>query len=179
MQTFEEIVAKHMGLMYTASSKYYKSESDREDLIQDTMLRAYKYYDKFEQGTSFKNWICRIMKNVFINQYQRNKMIERKSIGLPIMGTEGGLMGEVGFTHFSAKYLSDEVTHALDKISDEHRNILIALVEEDLEYKDLADKFSIPLGTVMSKLCRARKNARALLLDYARENYQIGYQEVC
>ncbi len=148
-----------------------RNERDAEDLTQDTLIRAFKNFDKFEQGTNCKAWLCRIMTNEFISQYrhsQRERMCldrqEELDENHPDM--RDIYYPDEDFCENSEDF-SDEVSHALRHVPEDFRAIVIMADLQEQSYKEIADKLSIPIGTVMSRLFRGRQILRKKLEDYA------------
>lgn len=158
--------------------RYTRNASDAEDLAQDTMMRAYGAWDRFEAGTNCRAWLFRILTNSFISGYRRNKRHQRFT-------HENGddastaLYGEVGQRCVApdrkliAESLGDEVSTALNSLADDYRQVVEMADLGGDRYKDIANKLGLPIGTVMSRLFRARRQLETLLADYARRDYGI------
>jgi RNA polymerase sigma factor (sigma-70 family) len=176
MKSFEDLVHSNMKLIYSFSSKFCRTAEDRDDLVQETLLRAHTFFNKYEQGTNFNGWVFTIMRNIYLTNYGRKKRDR-----LRVSGANGTFVRETFFEResepkFDMEMLSDEVTFALSEIRKDYVDVLIALVEDDLEYKEISEKLSIPVGTVMSRLFRAKNYARKSLADYAQQHYKISYR---
>jgi RNA polymerase sigma-70 factor (ECF subfamily) len=156
-----------------------RSMDDAEDLLQETYLKAYKYYERFAEGTNFKAWLFKIMKNTFINSYRRRKLqpskvdfdevqegleetlIERAqdSNPDPEIGAMGGEMDR-------------EVRDALVSLPHDYKMVVLLADLQGFSYKDIADILAVPVGTVMSRLYRGRRMLERSLLSYGkRYNY--------
>ncbi len=180
-EAFEKVALQYMDLLYSSALRMTRNVVEAEDLVQDTYLRAYRFFDKFEEGTNFKAWIFRIMTNSFINKYRRKKRgpqevdLEKVSFLIeddePFKEPEGLDAYETESYH---QMFDDDVNRALDKLSDNFRQILIMADVEGLSYKEIATKVKIPIGTVMSRLFRGRQMMQRLLRGYARRR---GYVE--
>ncbi len=153
-----------------------RSIEDSEDLVQDTYLRAFKYYERFKDGTNLRAWLFRIMKNVFINSY-RKKLRTAK-----VVSTEGGEDGarraELPATGSDPEQiclnsmLDPEVRNGLMGLAEEYRTVIVLSDIEGYSYSEIADLEGIPLGTVMSRLYRGRRMLERSLLSFARRyNY--------
>jgi RNA polymerase sigma-70 factor, ECF subfamily len=176
---FEEIAFAHMDSLYSTALRMTRNAEEAEDLVQDTYLRAYRFFDKFEEGTNFKAWIFKILTNTFINKY-RKKVRTPQSVQLDKV--EFGLESEddskaegewVGFdeAHYEGIF-DDEVKAAMAQLSEEFRIVIILADIEGFSYKDIADMIDRPIGTVMSRLFRGRRVLQRVLEKYAlREGY--------
>ncbi|MBX3272637.1 MAG: sigma-70 family RNA polymerase sigma factor [Sandaracinaceae bacterium] len=173
-EEFEREALKHLDALYGAALRYTRSPSDAEDLVQDAFVRAYRFYDRFEPGTNMKAWLFRILTNTFINKYRR-KSRERKAL-------EGSFAEPVGdgvMSRAAMRCLTDpvseaqrslihrEIQDALDALPDEYRMMIVLADIEELSYKEIADALGCPIGTVMSRLHRARKKMQKRLVAQA------------
>jgi RNA polymerase sigma-70 factor (ECF subfamily) len=167
-KSFESLALPHMDSLYRYALYMSGDKNDAEDLVQDTYLRAYKFFDKFEKGTDCRAWLFRIMRNTFINKFRHDKRsppvlsmsdIAEDKLELPMApNTEIGIV-EDGF--------SDEVYHAIAEIPEMFRTVVLLADVEDLSYKEIASAIGHPIGTVMSRLHRGRRMLRQSLGKYA------------
>ncbi len=173
-QDFEALALTHLDSLYASALRLTKNERDAEDLVQDTCMRAYRFFDKFERGTNIKAWLFRILTNTFINRYRR-KVKERSA-------TEGPEQEAVQALFFSQdatdqannperflfdRLLSDDVLRAIDSLPIDFRMVVILADLQEFSYKEIADILGCPVGTVMSRLFRGRKQLQKMLRDYA------------
>jgi RNA polymerase sigma-70 factor, ECF subfamily len=171
---FEQEAMQHIDSLYATALRLTRSPSDAEDLVQDTLLKAYRFYDKFEAGTNLKAWLLKIETNTFINRYRR-KARERKVFdGASAEPVGEGVMSRSamrGLTHAiddaQRGLLAREIQGALDSLPHEHRLMVVLADIEELSYKEIADIVGCPIGTVMSRLHRARKSMQQRLIDQA------------
>ncbi len=171
---FEQEAMEHIDSLYATALRLTRSPSDAEDLVQDTLLKAYRFYDKFEAGTNLKAWLLKIETNTFINRYRR-KARERKVFdGASAEPVGEGVMSRAamrGLTHpiddAQRGLLAKEIQDALDSLPHEHRLMVVLADVEELSYKEIADIVGCPIGTVMSRLHRARKSMQQRLLAQA------------
>lgn len=171
---FESTALIHIDSLYRFALNMSGNEADAEDLVQDTYLKAYKFFDKFEPGTNCKAWLIKILRNTFINTIRRGKgskymvrmqELEENGIELPSnFSTEHEIFGDL---------MDDDITAAMDALSPEFRNTILLSDVEGLSYKEIAEITDCPIGTVMSRLHRARRLLRERLSSYAA---QYGYQ---
>ena len=171
----------NMQSLYAMALKLTHNERDAEDLVQDTMIKAYDHFDSFEDGTNCRAWLFRILTNTFINKYRRKQRelsyienaISESRDAAPVNTPETELsLLETEIQRAFFYGLSDEVLNALNTISEDFKSIVVMADVEEQSYKEIADKLDIPIGTVMSRLCRGRRLLRNLLTGYAE---QCGY----
>ena len=173
-EEFEREALKHLDALYGAALRLTRSASDAEDLVQDSFVKAYRFYDRFEPGTNMKAWLFRILTNTFINKYRRSTR-ERKVLE----GREAEPVGEGVMSRAAMRTLTDpvseahrriitaEIQEALDSLPEDYRVMIVLADVEELSYKEIAAIVGCPIGTVMSRLHRARKKMQRRLLDQA------------
>ena len=173
---FEREALPHLSALYAAALRMTRNEKDAEDLVQEALLRAYRFFDTFEAGTNCKAWLFRILTNVFCNQYRDRErenviMNEAESSTANLEQFLGGAGGD-GRDIESAllgRMVSADVERALAAVPSDFRMAVILADLEDFSYKEIAEIMGTPLGTVMSRLHRGRRQLRELLTDYATE----------
>ncbi len=173
-QEFEALALAHLDSLYASALRLTKNERDAEDLVQDTCMRAYRFFDKFERGTNIKAWLFRILTNTFINRYRR-KVKERAATEGPEQEAVQALFFSQDATDQASnperflfdRLLSDDVLRAIDSLPIDFRMVVILADLQEFSYKEIADILSCPVGTVMSRLFRGRKLLQNMLRDYA------------
>ena len=173
---FEREVMPHLQALYGVALRMTKSEGDAEDLVQDTMLRAYRFWDGFEAGSNCRAWLMRILTNVFRNRY-RERAREQEILGeaetsAANLGQFQGAAPRDAESALFGRMLSRDVETALATLPAEFRLPVILADLEDLSYKEIADIMECPAGTVMSRLYRGRRMLQKQLSDYARQASQ-------
>jgi len=175
---FEGSALPHVHSLHSVAMKLTRRRQEAEDLVQETLLRAYRFYDRYEAGTNIRAWLFKIMRNLFINRYRRN---QREPQEVDLGGTEetldavirkSGVAGHGTPTPeqaFFAGTLDDEIERALADLPEEYRMVLLLSSMEDLSYKEIAEVLDCPIGTVMSRLHRARRMMQASLMQYAAD----------
>ena len=168
---FEELVRPHVDALYRTALRMKGDAAAAEDVVQETFLKAWKNLHRFERGTNFKAWIFTILTNAVINDY-------RRASRAPAMLTDFSEVepaGPVETPHLTADdvaglgdRLGDPAKRALDRVPAEFRLVFLLATLEDMSYKDIAAMLGIPMGTVMSRLFRARTILREELADFAR-----------
>ncbi len=174
---FEALALKHLDPIYSAALRLTKNERDAEDLVQDTFLRAYRFFDKFERGTNIKAWLFKILTNTFINRYRR-RVKERTAVE----GSERETVHERFLSRDATDYaanpeqylfdrlLSDDILAAVDSLPLDFRLVVILADLQEFSYKEIAEILGCPVGTVMSRLYRGRKLLQKMLSQYAMES---------
>jgi RNA polymerase sigma-70 factor, ECF subfamily len=177
-QDFDSIIVPHMSALKNFALKMTNDMDDADDLLQDTLLKAFRFFDKFEKGTNAKAWLFQIMKNSFINNYRKNAKSPDKIDYEDIQNFYENIKAdEVKTTHFQgdafSDILDDDLANALAVLPDDFRTIVFLSDIEGYSYEEIADFIDCPIGTVRSRLHRARKMLYALLFQYAQENGYI------
>ena len=172
---FEREALPHLSALYAAALRMTRNEKDAEDLVQDALLRAYRFFDTFQAGTNCKAWLFRILTNVFCNNYrdrEREHVILTEAESSPANLEQfvgGGLDGRDTETALLGRMVSADVEKALAAVPADFRMAVILADLEDFSYKEIAEIMECPAGTVMSRLFRGRKILQGLLHDYAVE----------
>ena len=172
---FERQALVHLDAMYGAAYRLTRNPRDAEDLVQDALLRAYRFWDSFQQDSNCKAWLLRIVTNTFINEYQRRKR-SREVLDAATSeqsATDGVLVhAEANDKQSPEKAMllssvSDDVQRALEQLPDDFRTAVILCDMQGLSYKEIAEIMECPVGTVMSRLFRGRKLLAAALREFA------------
>jgi len=177
-EEFEETALEYLTPLFNLALNLTRNRKDAEDLVQETYLRAYRFFGSYQPGTQIKAWLFRILRNTFINRYRAQKVrpdeVDFSKVELSYervvdeqflqanrpVSPEDALMNGV---------LDEEIETAMARLPEEYRSVVILALVEDLSYKEIAAALSIPLGTVMSRLHRGRKLLQGHLLEYAKK----------
>ncbi|HEU5290059.1 MAG TPA: sigma-70 family RNA polymerase sigma factor [Cyclobacteriaceae bacterium] len=175
---FDNEFMPHINSMYNFAYRLTFDEDDAKDLVQDTYLKAFRFIDSFQQGTNAKAWLFRILKNSFINDYRKKKKepakvdyqevetfynsedVDRQITPDLRVETLQNLMG-------------DEISNALNSLDVDFRTVIILCDLEGFKYDEMAKILDIPIGTVRSRLHRARNLLKEKLSEYAKK---MGYK---
>jgi RNA polymerase sigma-70 factor, ECF subfamily len=174
---FDSEVLPYIDTLYANALRLTRGKADAEDLVQDTVLRAFRFFDRFERGTNIKAWLLRIQYNTFVNRYRRStrerdikESMSLQPVGEDVVSRDAlrALTDPVGAA--LRPLIAGELEAALAMLPDDHRMVVVLADVEELSYKEIAEVLGCPIGTVMSRLHRARRTLRAKLLDYAQEH---------
>lgn len=173
-EEFEKEAIPHMDALYNFALKMTGDEDDADDLVQETYLKAFRFFDKFEKGTNCKAWLFRIMKNSYINDYRKQVKEPNKVDYEDVQNFYENIKSdEVESKHYEqdvfSNLLDDEISKAITELPEDFRTVIILSDIEGFTYDEIADFVDIPVGTVRSRLHRARKMLYSQLYDYAKE----------
>jgi RNA polymerase sigma-70 factor (ECF subfamily) len=172
---FEQTALPHLDVLYGAAYRLTRNPRDAEDLVQDVMLRAYRFWDSFEKDSNCKAWLFRILTNTFINHYQKKKR-SREVLSAAVAeqsATDGVLVHEGAASQRDPEgllldhTLSDDVARALEELPADFRVAVVLCDVEGFSYKEIADIVGCPVGTVMSRIHRGRRLLKNALHDFA------------
>lgn len=174
---FEEEFLPHADALTNFAYYLSQDEADSEDLVQDTFIKAYKAAESYQLGTNSKAWLFRIMKNTFINEYKRRKRrgqtVDYEEIITYHDEEDSPLTSYTDLrTEIFGSMMGDEMMIAINELPIDYRTILILCYVEEFQYEELAAIFEIPIGTVRSRLARARALLKEKLHHYASD---LGY----
>lgn len=171
---FEAEALPHMDVLYNFALRTTGNEDDARDLLQETYLKAYRFWDKYEKGTNIRAWLFRIMKNSYINRYRKETRepdtvdyadVENFYDSIRAESTDTNDLQEKLF----GGLLGDEVTSALKSLPEDFRTVVILCDIEGLTYEEIAEFIDRPIGTVRSRLHRGRKLLQGRLFEYAKQ----------
>lgn len=165
---FSHMVNKHTSELRKFAMKYTNNHHDAKDLMQDTMLKALKYYEQFEEGTNIRGWLFTIMRNTFINNFRRDTRTNR------LMSQEtdtDALQPALIFMDNSSenKIVREDITKALKNLS-QHHSIAFIRFFEGYKYREIASELDIPIGTVKTRIHEARRLLKKGLHVYRNGN---------
>jgi RNA polymerase sigma-70 factor (ECF subfamily) len=168
---FEALVTPWLDGLYAAALRLTRHEGNAEDLVQDTVMRAWRFFDRFERGTNFRAWLFKILTNTFINGYRRSTRerslqdeSERQSVEAQLFSPDATDEAANPEDSMLARVMRDDVLKAIDGLPIDFRMVVILADLQEFSYKEIAEVLDIPVGTVMSRLFRGRKALQRALL---------------
>ena len=179
MWDFSSGALPYRDQLFKSALRMTRSVEDAEDLLQETYLKAYKYYARFSEGTNFKAWLFKIMKNTFINSYRKKKLQPPKvDFDEVHEGLEETLLDAANKSQADpeatvlAIEMDHEVKQTLLELPHDYKLVVLLADLEGFSYKEIAGILEVPVGTVMSRLYRGRRMLERALLSYGtRYNY--------
>lgn len=177
VQVFENEFMPHIDSMYNFAYKLTFDEDEAKDLVQDTYMKAFRFINSFLEGTNAKAWLYRILKNSFINDYRKKSKqpskVDYQEVEQYYNSEDTISSATVDLRVESTKdMIGDEITNALNSLAVDFRTVIILCDLEGFTYEEMAKILDIPIGTVRSRLHRARNLMREKLNTYA---YSMGY----
>lgn len=168
-QEFEKVVLVHLNTLYHAALSMTRKEEEAKDLVQETCIKAYRFFHRFERGTNCKAWLLTILRNTYINRYRKQ---QREPLMLDLQEMRDLLQDKQQTTPEGKIYedesrlrflVHDEVKRALDNLLPEFRLVVIMADMEGYSYREIAQVLECPIGTVMSRLHRGRRLLKRIL----------------
>ncbi|HEX4124799.1 MAG TPA: sigma-70 family RNA polymerase sigma factor [Tepidisphaeraceae bacterium] len=183
VQQFEKLALAETDVLYRVACRLTGSTERAGDLVQETFLRALRSRDGFDlQEHGIRPWLIRIMHNIHLTQAERQRrepvLMDVQSIGSDGQDGQtgargdggGGGAGDWGSAPFAADFfqnIDEKLLHALESLPSEYRVVLLLWSVEEMSYREIADAVNVPIGTVMSRLHRARRRLAAMLQEFA------------
>lgn len=174
---FEEAALPHREQLLAAALRYTRNRADAEDLLQETFSRALAAWPRFKVGSNCRAWLFRILTNTFISGYRKKRRYDRfaHETGDACVAAfygedferEGNPQDQV------IEGLGDETLRALGELGPDYLDVIVRADLGGVRYRDIAKELRIPIGTVMSRLFRARRQLEASLRDFAAADYGI------
>ena len=173
---FEHEALQHLDALYRTALRMTRNPSDAEDLVQDALVRAYRFYDRFEPGTNFRAWLFKILTNTYINSYRRKQGRPQES---SLEDTEDFFLYNQLSSDASERVTdvedtvldrlgADAIQRAIDQLPPQFRTTVQLADVEGLSYAEVAEATGVAKGTVMSRLFRGRRLLQRALWDQAR-----------
>lgn len=170
-RAFESTVLAHADSLFGAALRLTRSRAEAEDLVQETLVRAYRFWASFRPGSSVRAWVFTILRNTFITRYHRQGRERALAEGLE---QEFAAVGEAPIAAppspeaaTSQLHLREEIDAALQRLPPDYRMAVVLADIEGLSYKEIAEAMECPIGTVMSRIHRGRRQLHSLLYRHA------------
>jgi RNA polymerase sigma-70 factor, ECF subfamily len=173
LERFEAEVLPHLDRLYSAALRYTRDPTDAEDLVQESMAKAYRSFHQYRPGTNLKAWLYRILHTTYISIYRKAQRRPQESLQEELddysfydeIARSGGPSAE---REVLESFTADEVKQALADLPESFRVAVYLADVEGFAYKEIAEIMDTPVGTVMSRLHRGRKALQKALSEYAR-----------
>lgn len=174
--SFQEEAFVHSDSLYRTALRMTRNADDAADLVQETMVKAYRFWDRYEKGSNARAWLYKIMTNIFINSY-RSKSRAPQTVAYEDID-DNFLFGQLADIapaanpeeQFFAKVFDDDVKKAIEELPEDFRVVVILSFLDGFSYQEIADIAGLNIGTVKSRLHRGRKLLQKSLWDYAQRN---------
>lgn len=177
-----------MGLMsslYSAAMRMTRNPADAEDLVQETYLRAYRGYEGFKAGTNLKAWMYRILTNAYLNDYRKKQRRPAETDLETVedlylyrrLGPDAGKLGRSVEDELAGLFVDHEVKQAVEGLPDHYRIPILLADVEGFAYAEIAEILDVPIGTVMSRLHRGRKQLQKRLYSFAERRRLLPDEE--
>jgi RNA polymerase sigma-70 factor, ECF subfamily len=179
-QRFDREMIPHMDMLYSYAVYMTGDRDEASDLLQETFLKAFRFFDKFEAGTNAKAWLYRIMRNTYINEYRRVKRLPNiveydEQVSHYQMVNPETIGADDIRKKIDGEMFDDDIAGAIASLPEKFKSVVILRDVEDLPYEEIAAALEIPIGTVRSRLHRARVLLFGALKDYAKtRGYAVG-----
>lgn len=177
-EDFEEEIVPHLDALYNFALRLTSDPNDAEDLVQDTIVKAYRFFSSYEKGTNAKAWLFRILKNSYINNY-RKKSKQPNQVDYDEVATfyetiraERTDTSDLENRMFR-ELIDDDISQALEELPEDFRTVVLLCDVEGFTYEEIANMLDVPIGTIRSRLHRGRNLLKAQLMEYAQKR---GYQ---
>jgi RNA polymerase sigma-70 factor (ECF subfamily) len=179
---FEREAIPHMHLLYNYALRMTANPDDAGDLVQETYLKAYRFWDKYEKGTNIRAWLFRILKNSYINRYRKESKEPETVDYEDVQNFYSTLRSDISDPNdlqekIFGGLLEDDVARALESLPEDFRTVVILCDIEGLTYEEIAEFVDSPIGTVRSRLHRGRRMLRAKLFEYARKRGYVTHSD--
>jgi RNA polymerase sigma-70 factor (ECF subfamily) len=173
---FEQEAMQHLDALYRTALRMTRNQQDAEDLVQETYLRAFRFFDKFQPGTNLRAWLFKILTNTYINRYRKqateprvDSLDDSEEFALyhhldTEAASRGGSVEAQALDHFA----EEDIKAAIEKLPPQFRMAVVLADVEGFSYNDIAEITGVKKGTVMSRLFRGRRLLQRALIDQAK-----------
>ncbi|HZO26783.1 MAG TPA: sigma-70 family RNA polymerase sigma factor [Chloroflexota bacterium] len=173
---FEREVMQHLDALYRTALRMTRNPQDAEDLVQETMLRAFRFLDRFEPGTNLRAWLFKILTNTYINRYRKasseprvDSLDDSEELSLyRYLDNEAASRGGSVEAQVLDRFAEQDIKTAIEALPPQYRITVLLADVEGFSYNDIAEITNVKKGTVMSRLFRGRRLLQKALVDQAR-----------
>lgn len=176
---FDEEILPHMDALYNFALRLTSDPNDAEDLVQDTIVKAYRFFSSYEKGTNAKAWMFRILKNSFINNYRKTSKKPSQVDFDEVSSYYESIRAERTETSdlenlIFREMMDDDLSNALTCLPEDFRTVVLLCDVEGYTYEEIANMLDVPIGTIRSRLHRGRNLLKTELLEYAKKRGYTG-----
>lgn len=176
---FNEEIIPHLDAMYNFALRLTTDPNDAEDLVQDTIVKAYRFFSSYEKGTNAKAWLFRILKNSYINNYRKQSKKPNHVDYDEVSTFYESVRAEQTDTSdledlMYREMMDDEMSKALARLPEDFRTVVLLCDVEGFTYEEIANMLDVPIGTIRSRLHRGRNLLKDELVNYAdKRGYDV------
>lgn len=179
-KVFEEELLPHANALKTFAFHLTYNEEEANDLVQETYFKAYRFIEKYQEGTNAKAWLFKILKNAYINEYRKKSKrptkVDYEEVAAYHDSDSERITGYMDLREDIFQYMmGDEVTMAINALPLDFRTVILLCDIEGFTYEEIARIIDVPIGTIRSRLFRARNLLKEKLKKYAED---IGYKDI-
>ena len=173
-EDFQEEIIPHLDAMYNFALRLTSDPNDAEDLVQDTIVKAFRFFSSYEKGTNAKAWLFRILKNSYINKYRKQSKqpsqvdYDEVSSFYETIRADRTDTSDLEDRMFR-ELIDDDISNALEELPEDFRTVVLLCDVEGFTYEEIANMLDVPIGTIRSRLHRGRNLLKAQLVEYAEE----------
>lgn len=173
-EDFEEEIIPHLDAMYNFALRLTSDPNDAEDLVQDTIVKAFRFFSSYEKGTNAKAWLFRILKNSYINNYRKKSKQPNQVDYDEVSSFYETIRADRTDTsdledRMFRELIDDDISNALEELPEDFRTVVLLCDVEGFTYEEIANMLDVPIGTIRSRLHRGRNLLKAQLMDYAEK----------
>lgn len=173
-EAFNDEIIPHLDSLYNFALRLTTDHSDAEDLVQDTIVKAFRFFDSYEKGTNAKAWLFRILKNSFINNYRKNLKKPQSVDYDEVSSYYESVRAERTDTSdlesiIYRNLMDDNFTSALAKLPEDFRTVVLLCDVDGFTYEEISNMLDVPIGTIRSRLHRGRNLLKTELYEYAKK----------
>ncbi len=167
-RAFERETLPHLDALYALALRLTRNTDDAEDLVQDAMVKAYRFFHRYEEGSNIRAWLCKLLVNLFYNDRRKAQKDQRLQTETRRQHSFEADLSTRRFEQLLAdRLVQDRIREALEELPEEFRLAVVLCDLYDFSYKEIADILDCPVGTVMSRLYRGRRLLQERLFSYA------------
>jgi RNA polymerase sigma-70 factor (ECF subfamily) len=173
-EDFEEEIIPHLDAMYNFALRLTSDPNDAEDLVQDTIVKAFRFFSSYEKGTNAKAWLFRILKNSYINNYRKKSKQPNQVDYDEVSSFYETIRADRTDTsdledRMFRELIDDDISNALEELPEDFRTVVLLCDVEGFTYEEIANMLDVPIGTIRSRLHRGRNLLKAQLMEYAEK----------